>query len=114
MNRLHRHWRMYVQSEGEQHQNPNHGADFGLRNGNGNMVPLSAFASTRRVYGPEYTNRFNLFRAAQVIGGPAPRYSSDQVMTALDQVANEVLPREMGFSWADLSYQQRAAAGTGT
>jgi multidrug efflux pump len=113
-NRFGRQWRVYLQAEGEQRQNANDLAGYWVRNGNGNMVPLSAFASTRRVYGPEYTNRFNLFRAAQVIGGPAPGYSSDQVMTALDQVANEVLPREMGFSWADLSYQQRAAAGTGT
>ncbi len=113
-NRFGRQWRVYLQSEGEQRQNANDLAGYWVRNGNGNMVPLSAFASTRRVYGPEYTNRFNLFRAAQVIGGPAPGYSSDQVLNALDQVANDVLPREMGFSWADMSYQQRAAAGTGT
>jgi HAE1 family hydrophobic/amphiphilic exporter-1 len=77
------------------------------------MVPLSAFVTTKRVYGPEFTNRFNLFRAAQVIGGPAPGYSSDQVLRALQQVADEVLPREMGYEWADLSYQQQKAAGTG-
>ncbi len=113
-NRFGRQWRVYLQAEGEQRQTANDLAGYYVRNANGDMVPLSAFASTRRVYGPEYTNRFNLFRAAQVIGSPAPGYSSDQVMNALDQVANEVLPREMGFSWADLSYQQRAAAGTGT
>jgi HAE1 family hydrophobic/amphiphilic exporter-1 len=113
-NRFGRQWRVYLQAEGEQRVNANDLAGYWVRNGNGNMVPLSAFASTRRVYGPEYTNRFNLFRAAQVIGAPAPGYSSDQVMNALDQVANEVLPREMGYSWADLSYQQRVASGTGT
>src|SRR5262249_19798424 len=43
-----------------------------------------------------------------------PGYSSDQAQTALEQVASEVLPREMGFAWADLSYQARAAGGTGT
>ncbi len=113
-NRFGRNWRVYLRAEGEQRVNANDLAGYYVRNGNGNMVPLSAFASTRRVYGPEYTNRFNLFRAAQVIGSPAPGYSSDQVMSAIDQVANEVLPREMGYSWADLSYQQRAASGTGT
>jgi HAE1 family hydrophobic/amphiphilic exporter-1 len=65
------------------------------------------------VFGPEFTNRFNLFRAAHVIGTPAPGYSSDQAMRALEEVANEALPREMGFEWADLSYQQRKASGTG-
>jgi HAE1 family hydrophobic/amphiphilic exporter-1 len=67
----------------------------------------------RGVYGPEFTNRFNLFRAAHLIGAPAPGYSSEQVLSALTQVANQTLPRDMGFEWADLSYQQQKAAGTG-
>ncbi len=113
-NRFGRQWRVYLQSEGDQRQSAGDMAGYYVRNANGIMVPLSAFASSRRVYGPEYTNRFNLFRAAQVIGSPAPGYSSDQAMNALEQVSKEVLPREMGFAWADLSYQQRAAAGAGT
>jgi len=56
---------------------------------------------------------FNLFRAVYVIGSPAPGYSSDQVMRALEQVANEVLPREMGFEWTEVSYQQKKAAAPG-
>src|SRR5229473_1898085 len=112
-NRFGRQWRVFLEAEGDQRLNASDIGNYYVRNSNGDMVPLSALASTKRVYGPEYTNRFNLFRAAQVIGGPAPGYSSDQVLNALDQVANDVLPREMGFSWADMSYQQRKAAGTG-
>jgi HAE1 family hydrophobic/amphiphilic exporter-1 len=112
-NRFGRQWRVFLQSEGDQRASASDIGSYYVRNSNNDMVPLSAFASTRRVYGPEYTNRFNMFRAAQVIGNPAPGYSSAQVMSALEQVAGEVLPREMGFEWADLSYQQRKAAGTG-
>src|SRR6266852_5575160 len=104
-NRFGRQWRVYLQSEGDQRQSAGDMDGYYVRSVNGTMVPLSVFASSRRVYGPEYTNRFNLFRAAQVIGSPAPGYSSDQAMNALEQVANEVLPREMGYAWADLSYQ---------
>ena len=75
------------------------------------MVPLSALVTTRNISGPEYTNRFNLYRAAQVIGGAAPGYSSGQAMAALEEVAKEVLPPEMGYDWADLSYQERQASG---
>jgi HAE1 family hydrophobic/amphiphilic exporter-1 len=75
------------------------------------MVPLSALLTTRSISGPEYTNRFNLFRAAQVIGSAAPGYSSGQAMAALERVANETLPREMGYDWADLSYQEKKASG---
>src|SRR5262245_38751762 len=75
------------------------------------MVPLSALVTTRRIAGPEYTNRFNLYRAAQVIGAAAPGYSSGQAMAALEEVAKEVLPREIGYDWADLSYQEKRASG---
>ena len=75
------------------------------------MVPLSALVTTRKISGPEYTNRFNLYRAAQVLGGPAPGYSSGQAMAALEEVAKQSLPGEMGYDWADLSYQERQASG---
>ena len=113
-NRFGRQWRVYLEAEADDRESADDMAGYYVRNANGDMVPLSAFASTRRIYGPEYTNRFNLYRAVQVIGGPAPGYSSDQVMKALEQVANEVLPRELGFAWADLSYQQRASSGSAT
>jgi HAE1 family hydrophobic/amphiphilic exporter-1 len=78
------------------------------------MVPLSALVTTRKVSGPEYTNRFNVYRAAQVIGSAAPGYSSGQAMAALEEVAKQVLPPEISYDWADLSYQERTAAGTTT
>jgi HAE1 family hydrophobic/amphiphilic exporter-1 len=112
-NRFGRQWRVYLQAEGDQRQKIGDISGYYVRNGNGEMVPLSAFISTERIFGPEFTNRFNLFRAVQLIGNPAPGYSSAQVMAALEQVANEVLPREMSFEWADLSFQQQKAAGAG-
>jgi hydrophobic/amphiphilic exporter-1 (mainly G- bacteria), HAE1 family len=75
------------------------------------MVPLSTLVTTRRISGPEYTNRFNLYRAAQVIGSAAPGYSSGQAMDVLEKVAKEVLPPEIGYDWADLSYQEKKASG---
>src|SRR6201993_3951421 len=78
------------------------------------MVPLSSLVATRRISGPEYTNRFNIYRAAQVIGNAAPGYSSGQAMAALEEVARQTLPPEIGYDWADLSYQERKASGTTT
>src|SRR5438876_9669837 len=75
------------------------------------MVPLSTLTSTRRISGPEYTNRFNLYRAAQILGSAAPGYSSGQALAALEEMAAQVLPREMGYGFADLSYQEKKASG---
>jgi len=110
-NRFGRQWRVFLQAEGENRLTEQDIGQYYVRNGQGNMVPLSAVTSTRRIAGPEYTNRFNLYRAAQVIGSAAPGYSSGQALAALEQVAAQVLPREMGYGFADLSYQEKKASG---
>jgi HAE1 family hydrophobic/amphiphilic exporter-1 len=110
-NRFGRQWRVFLQAEAEDRLSPEDIGRFHVRNSEGMMLPLSTVVSTRRIYGPEYTQRFNLFRAAQITGQPAPGYSSGEAMDALEDVARQVLPREMGYDWADLSYQERKAAG---
>jgi len=110
-NRFGRQWRVFLQAEGDERRTEKDINQYYVRNNNGDMVPLSALVTTRRITGPEYTNRFNLYRAAQVIGAAAPGYSSGQAMAALEEVAKEVLPREIGYDWADLSYQEKRASG---
>jgi multidrug efflux pump len=110
-NRFGRQWRVFLQAEGEDRLKPEDIGRFHVRNADGQMIPLSTVVNTRRIFGPEYTQRFNLFRAAQVTGLPAPGFSSGQAMQALEEVAAQVLPPEMGYDWADLSYQERKASG---
>jgi len=110
-NRFGRQWRVFLQAEGAERESAEDIRNYYVRNDKGTMVPLSGLVTTRSISGPEYTNRFNLYRAAQVIGGAAPGYSSGQAMAALEAVAKEVLPPEMGYDWADLSYQERLASG---
>ncbi len=71
------------------------------------MTPLASLVKIKRVSGPEYTNRFNLYRSIQINGSPAPGYSSGQAMAAMEQVANEVLPAGFGYAWSDMSYQEK-------
>ena len=111
-NRFGRQWRVYLQAEGDERKNIEDIGRFHVRNADGTMLPLSALVTPRKLSGPEYTNRFNLMRAAQVLGSAAPGYSSGQAMTALEQVAKEVLPQDMSYDWADLSYQEKKAEGT--
>jgi HAE1 family hydrophobic/amphiphilic exporter-1 len=111
-NRFGRQWRVFLQAEGDRRLTEQDIAGYYVRNRNGAMVPLSTLTGARDISGPEYTNRFNLYRAAQVIGSAAPNYSSGQALDALEQVAKETLPPEMGYDWADLSYQEKQASGT--
>ncbi|HEY8410581.1 MAG TPA: efflux RND transporter permease subunit [Pyrinomonadaceae bacterium] len=111
-NRFGRQWRVFLQAEGEDRLDENSIQQFYVRNNDQTMVPLSSLVTTKRITGPEYTNRFNVYRAAQVIGSAAPGYSSGQAMAALEEVARETLPPQIGYDWADLSYQERRASGT--
>jgi HAE1 family hydrophobic/amphiphilic exporter-1 len=111
-NRFGRQWRVFVQAEGEDRVAPEQIGEFYVRNDAGSMVPLAALQSTEKTFGPQFTNRFNVYRAAQVNGAAAPGYSSGQAMAALEDVARTTLPREIGYDWADLSYQENKASGT--
>jgi HAE1 family hydrophobic/amphiphilic exporter-1 len=90
---------------------PNDLSQYSIRDPMGNMVPLSTLAFVSDTTGPLYTNRFNLYRSAEISGSPAPGYTSDQALTALDQAARESLPKEVGFSYSNMSFQEKAAEG---
>ncbi|MEE4145013.1 MAG: efflux RND transporter permease subunit, partial [Halieaceae bacterium] len=112
-NRFGRLYKVYVQAEPEYRSSVDGINMFYVRSNTGNAIPLSTVVETSRSAGPEFTNRFNLFRAAKITGQAAPGYSSTQALTALEEVAAETLPGSMSIGWADMSYQEIAAAGSG-
>ena len=112
-NRFGRQWRVFLQAEPEERSAPANVSNFYVRNNDGDMVPLSTLQTTGEIRGPQYTNRFNVYRAAQVTGGPAPGYSSGQALDAVEEVLRETLPPEFGFDYADLSYQERQGVERG-
>ncbi len=110
-NRFGRVYKVYLQAEPEFRQDPKQIGLFFVRNQAGGMMPLDTLVSTRPASGPEFTNRFNLFRSAELTGVPAEGFSSAQALDALEATAREVLPPDMSFDWADMSYQERKAPG---
>ena len=113
-NRFGRLYKVYVQAEPEYRSAPSDIRYFFVRGASGQVVPLSAVVTTSPTQGPEYTNRFNLFRSAEITGAPAAGYSSDQALDALEEVAREYLPDDMTYSWNAMSFQEKAAAGSGS
>ncbi len=113
-NRFGRQYKVFLQAEGDYRVDPKDLNKIFVRTPDGKMIPLSTLVTVTRTTGPEFTNRFNLYRSAELGGGPAPGYSSDQALTALEEVAAEVLPKDMGYDWAYMSYQEKKAAGSGS
>ncbi|NMM47285.1 efflux RND transporter permease subunit [Marinigracilibium pacificum] len=110
-NRFGRLYKAYVQAEPEYRQNEK-GLDlFYVKNHRGENVPISTFINIKQSSGPDYTNRFNLYRAVEVTGAPAPGFSSLDALNALEEVANEVLPENMTYSFNAMSYQEKKSSG---
>jgi HAE1 family hydrophobic/amphiphilic exporter-1 len=111
-NRFGRTWWVYLAAEPRFRVTAQSIDDFWVRAKSGAMVPLSSFVSIEHSAGPEFTNRFNLFRSAEIIGTAAPGYSSGQAMNAVEEVARHELGSEYSFAWTALSYQQATAPST--
>ena len=109
-NRFGRVWQVYVQAEGEFRTEADNVGQFRVRNSDGQPVPLSTLVKMQTTYGPEFTIRFNGYRAAQINGILAPGYSSGQAMQALQEVFAQTMPREMGYDYSGMSFQEKVAA----
>jgi HAE1 family hydrophobic/amphiphilic exporter-1 len=108
-NRFGRQWQVYVEAEGEYRDSPDKLSSYYVRNKDGAMVPLSALTTVENRLGPEFTMRYNLYRSAQINGQAAPGYSSDQANAALEDVFRKTMPREMGFDYIGMSFQEQKA-----
>ena len=108
-NRFGRQWQVYVEAEGIYRNRAENVGQFYVRNGAGDMVPLSALTRFEPRSGPEFTMRYNLYRSAQIIGSAAPGYSSAQATAALEEVFAETMPPEMGYDYLGISFQEKKA-----
>src|SRR5256884_380710 len=108
-NRFGRQWQVYIEAEGEDRAKAENVGQFYVRNGKGENVPLSTLTSVKPRLRPEFTMRFNEYRSAQINGGAAPGYSADQATAALEGVFKQTMPREMGFDYSGMSFQEQKA-----
>jgi hydrophobic/amphiphilic exporter-1 (mainly G- bacteria), HAE1 family len=98
-----------VEAEAPYRANMQNLGQFYVRNSGGQPVPLSALTKFESRSGPEFTMRYNEYRSAQINGSAAPGYSSDQATAALEEVFKQTMPREMGFDYMGMSYQEQQA-----
>ncbi|HLX85598.1 MAG TPA: efflux RND transporter permease subunit [Terriglobales bacterium] len=102
-------WQVYVEAEAPYRSTTDDLGQFYVRNEQGQTVPLSALAKFETRSGPEFTMRYNEYRSAQINAAAAPGYSSDQASAALEDVFKQTMPREMGFDYIGMSYQEQRA-----
>ena len=112
-NQFGRQYKTYLMADAPYRMKPEDLNRYFVRDNAGKMVPLGTLVTVRDTSGPQFTNHFNVYRASEISGVPAPGFSSEQALNALEETAKAVLPADMGFQWANISYQEKASAGKG-
>ncbi len=109
-NRFGRQWQVYVEAEQKYRSSADNLGLFYVRNRLGQSVPLSALAKVEHRVGSEFVMHYDEYRSAQINGGAAPGYSSDQANKALEDVFDKTMPPGMGYDYYGMSFQEQQAA----
>jgi hydrophobe/amphiphile efflux-1 (HAE1) family protein len=104
-------WQVTIQGEASQRARVADIYNVNVRNKNGDMVSLRAFATAQLVLGPQSVIRFNNFRSVTLLGNPAPGRSSGEALTAMERVSATTLPRGYSYEWTGTALQEKEAGG---
>ncbi|AQR65617.1 RND transporter [Aquaspirillum sp. LM1] len=111
-NKQGRTFRVQLQSEADFRSRPEDIRNVYVRAQSGEMIPLTALVTIKQVTGPEIVERYNIFPAAKIVGGPAPGYSSGQAIAAMEQLARDTLSDDYGLAWTGSAFQEKQTGGT--
>src|SRR5881394_2662626 len=103
-------YKVFLQAEPQFTDKPSEIGQYYVRNKDGQMVPLSTLVTVSKMSGPNFVTRFNLYNAAEIMGAPAPGYSSGQAMKAIEEVM-KTMPSETGYEWSGLTLQEKKSEG---
>ena len=85
-----------------------------VRNYQGNMMPLNSVMSYKVSENASLLTHYNLYRMAEIVGNAKPGYSSGQALKALEETAQQVLPKGYGYEFSGLSREEVKAGNTST
>lgn len=103
-------YKVFLQAEPEFTNTPDDIGKFWVRNNEGAMVPLSTLVTVDKISGPNFATRFNLYPSAEMMGAPAPGYSSAQALKAMEEVMAG-MPSNLGYEWSGLTLQEKKSEG---
>jgi hydrophobe/amphiphile efflux-1 (HAE1) family protein len=98
--------KVYIQGDTEFRRSPEDIGTWFVRNSDGDMVPVSSFASSHWIYGPPQLGRYNGMSSVEITGDAGAGVSSGKAMQAMQDLIAQ-LPRGLGYEWTGMSYQER-------
>ena len=110
-NKYGRVYRVYLQADDEFREKPADINKIYVKNKLGTMVPLSSVVTISNIVGPYSLTRYNMYPAITINGQARNGVSSGQAMTAMENLSDEILPKDMGYAWSGSSLQEKESSG---
>src|SRR5271170_3278853 len=107
-------FRVTLQADTKSRASPSDLSKLYVRNGSGGMIPLNVLGTLKPIVGPETVPHYNNYASALINGAPAPGFSSSQAVVAMQRAAAEALPRDFGYEWTGVIYQELSAGSLAT
>jgi HAE1 family hydrophobic/amphiphilic exporter-1 len=105
-NRFGKYYRVIVQADANYRADPASLNGMFVKNNLGEMVPLNSVVKLERVFGPEIVSRNNLFNAVTINGLPNPGYTTGDAIKAIQEVAEQYLPRGYATEWSGMTREE--------
>jgi len=102
-------FKVFVQAEKEFRSDKGDIDKLFVKSKHGKMVPMSTLITLKEQLGPQSISHYNLYRSIQINGSAAPGHSSGEAMSAMEEIAKNILPNGYGFEWSGMSYQEKVA-----
>ncbi|MGF1480568.1 MAG: efflux RND transporter permease subunit, partial [Cyanophyceae cyanobacterium] len=106
-----RQYRVYVQADSQFRSDPDDIGQLYVRSQDGEMIQLNNLVTLTSTVGPQTIPHYNIFRSINIQGAPASGYSTGQAITAMEEVAAEVLPSGFGYEWTGTALEEISSGG---
>ena len=106
-----RQYRVYIQADSDFRSNPQDIKQLYVPSQSGQLISLDTLVQLKEFTGPQTITHYNLFRAIKIQGSPAGGYSTGQAITAMEEVAAQILPASLGYEWTGTALEEKSAGG---
>ena len=104
-------YRVFVQADEPFRMNASDLHSYYVRSDTGQMVPLDNLVTVAPNAGPPVITRYNLFRAVEIDGSPAPGRSSGQALASMQNLAQKIMMHGMSYQWTGLTLDEIESSG---
>jgi len=100
-------YQVYAQADSQFRLQPDDLLNLYVKSQDNQMVPIGAVAHLGSEVGPSLVTLYNLYPSSTIVGAPAPGVSSGQALAAMEEIASRVLPKDVGYEWTTMAYQEK-------